>query len=337
MKRTRTLAILTSAITIFALAISLTVNANAVVPKTAAPKLKLLWSQEFNHQKRTYPDQKVWNFDIGTGENFWGNQEYEFYTDTAGITQGVCPSGMKVKPTDQRICLDSKNKPHPATGALNIRATKIDSESLEASACYLSTNCFYSTRINTKGKFSFKYGKMEARIWMPKGDGTWPAFWLLGSNIDSKPWPACGEIDIVEVGNDHYTAQGTAHGPVTGFMGMSGAYVADQPLDAGWHTFGLIWTKSILQWTVDGKPYYTLSSSSKPSTGSIDTVGSHSNGGQTEKWAGLFDHPYFLILNLAMGGQFVNGAPDPLLTATSMKVDWIRYSSYNGLGTLYKK
>ena len=333
MKRTRTLALLTSAVTIFALAISLTVNANAVAPKTAAPKLKLLWSQEFNHQKRTYPDQKVWNFDLGTGENFWGNGEYEFYTDTAGITHGICPTGMKIKATDQRICLDSKKKSHPATGVLNIRATKVDPDSLEASACYSPTNCFFSTRINTQGKLSFKYGKIEARIWMPKGDGTWPAFWLLGNNITSKPWPACGEIDIVEVGTDHTLAQGTAHGPVTSFMGMSnGGVVSDLPLDNGWHTFGLIWTKTMLQWTLDGKPYYTLTSSSGQSSGGADTVGSHG-----EKWAGLFDQPYFLILNLAMGGAFVQGAPDPALKATSMKVDWIRYSSYNGLGTLYKK
>ena len=323
MKRTRTIAALTAAVITFSVASMLNTSANATV-KVAAPKLKLLWSQEFNNQRKLYPDTKVWNYDLGNNGG-WGNNENEYYTTTNAITQGICSTtGYKVKTTDQRVCLKSKAKNLTATGALNIFAKKIPADDIAAESC---ASCLYfSSRLNTKGKFSFKYGKLEARIWMPRGDGTWPAFWLLGRNIDQKGWPNSGEIDIVEGGRDAYTALGTTHGPHRfGSEGITNeGYVNSKPLSAGWHTYGLIWTTSYFEWTVDGQPYFKLTKSEM-----VNNYG--------ETWTGVFDQPFFMIINLAMGGWFVGGSPDPNITTASMKIDWIRYHSYNGLGTLYKR
>ena len=158
---------------------------------------------------------------------------------------------------------------------------------------------------------------------MPKGDGTWPAFWLLGANINSVPWPTCGEIDIVEVGNDPYTSNSTIHGPVSGFMGITnGGKQAASPLYTRYHTYRVDWFPTKFIFYLDNVPYYTITKA--------EATGSSYN----DKW--VYDHEFFLILNLAMGGNYVGGTPDPLLRKAQMKVDYIRYYSINGMGKLFR-
>jgi len=175
---------------------------------------------------------------------------------------------------------------------------------------------FLSSRIQTQGNLAFQYGELSARIKMPAGDGVWPAFWLLGNDISTNQWPNSGEIDIVETRGDQYpfTAVGTAHGPgYSGENGIMSTATASKSLSAGYHTYTVIWLKNKIQWLLDGKVYHTVTPTQ---TGSNY----------------VFNKPFFLILNLAMGGNFVGGSIDPTLQSAQMSIDWIRYYSYNGAG-----
>jgi len=287
------------------------VSAKTTSVQTKAPVYKVLWREEFNSKTRQWPNEKYWSYDLGNNGG-WGNNENEYYTMSNAKTD--CGAVTKVVKGKKKAVCSGK-------GSLVITANRIDQDSIEAASC---TNCsFFSSRINTQGKLGFKYGRMEARIQMPKGDGTWPAFWLLGANITSVPWPTCGEIDIVEVGNDQYTSNSTIHGPVSGFMGITnGGKQADKPLYSGYHTYRVDWYPTKFIFSLDGKPYYTITKA--------EATGSSYN----DKW--VYDHEFFLILNLAMGGNYVGGTPDPAIKSTQMKIDYIRYSSINGMGKLYR-
>jgi len=270
-----------------------TASAKTASVRSKAPVYKVLWREEFNGKTLQWPNESDWNYDLGNNGG-WGNNENEYYTMNNARTDGK--------------------------GSLVIKANRIPADSIEAASC---TNCsFFSSRINTQGKLGFKYGRMEARIQMPKGDGTWPAFWLLGSNIDNVPWPTCGEIDIVEVSNDQYTTVSTIHGPVSGFMGITnGGKQADKPLYRRYHTYRVDWLPTKFVFYLDNVPYYTVTKAK--ATGST----------YHDRW--VYNHEFFLILNLAMGGDFVQGTPDPQISKAEMKIDYIRYSSINGVGKVY--
>jgi beta-glucanase (GH16 family) len=169
---------------------------------------------------------------------------------------------------------------------------------------------YTSARLLTKGLFAQKYGRFEARIQLPVGRGLWPAFWLLGADADTTTWPGCGEIDIMEYrGQDPTQVTGTVHGP-----GYSGRYgiTASQSLPAGttfdkdFHLFAVEWTPDWVAWELDGVTWNVLVPAALP-------AGS--------PW--VFDHPFFIILNLAVGGNYV-AAPDPSIFPQSMVVDWVR-------------
>lgn len=286
-------------------------SAKTTSVKAKAPVYKVLWREEFNGPKKQWPNEKYWGYDLGNNGG-WGNNENEYYTMSNAKTD--CGAVTKiVKGKKKAVCTGK--------GSLVITANRIDPDSIEAASC---TNCsFFSSRINTQGKLGFKYGRIEARIKMPKGDGTWPALWLLGANITSVPWPTCGEIDIVEVGTDQYTSNSTIHGPVSGFMGITnGGKQLTKPLYSGYHTYRVDWYPTKFIFSLDGKPYYTITKA--------EATGSSYN----DKW--VYDHEFFLILNLAMGGNYVGGTPDPAIKSTQMKIDYIRYSSINGMGKLYR-
>jgi beta-glucanase (GH16 family) len=174
---------------------------------------------------------------------------------------------------------------------------------------------FESARIQTKGKLNFQYGRLEARIKVPVGDGTWPAFWLLGSDISSNAWPNCGEIDIMETkGSEPYTVHGTAHGPgYSGGDGIVNTKTVSSRLGSGYHIYALDWTKNKMVWSIDGKTYHVVTPS---------IVGNHTY---------VFNKPMFMILNVAAGGWFA-GDIDPDLNSAQMTVDYIRYYSINGQG-----
>ena len=234
-----------------------------------------LWQDEF---EGTAIDASKWSFEIGTGSNGWGNNEKEFYTDR--------PDNAYVK-----------------DGILHIRATK---ESYQGSG-------YTSARMVTKGKFSFQYGMVEARIALPAGKGIWPAFWMLGENIDSVGWPACGEIDIIEAVNDEHVVHGTCHwfnnGHAQHGKNTSDFYGARFPLDVTkFHDYRFVWNEKVISMYVDDFKYNEMII--------------ENNAGGTN----AFHKPFFLILNVAVGGNWPGFEIDDSQFPNEMLVDYIRVS-----------
>lgn len=218
-------------------------------------------------------DAASWNTQIGTGDNGWGNNELQYYTDR--------PENIKVE-----------------GGMLHITALR---ESFQGAS-------YTSARINTKGKIEQQYGRFEARIQLPWGQGLWPAFWLLGRNIDEVSWPQCGEIDIMEYrGQNPSTLIGTVHGP--GYaagesVGKEYNLGADR-FDTGFHIFGIEWGPDYINFYVDDVLYNQITPE--------DVEG---------EW--VFDQPFFIILNVAVGGNFVGPTSPDTVFPQTMLVDWVK-------------
>lgn len=240
----------------------------------AAPDGDLLWSDEFDG---TALDESKWGYNIGTGENGWGNSEREYYTSR--------PENVYVK-----------------DGMLHIRAQKEDYEGSK----------YTSTRLLTQNKFSFTYGTVEARIALPLGKGIWPAFWMLGDNIDKVSWPSCGEIDIIEAINDESIIYGTHHWSHEGNHAQYGNSTADHhgsstKIDISeFHNYKMIWNKEFIEMYVDDFMYQKIDIK--------DTAGD----------MGTFHKPFFFILNVAVGGSWPGFDIDDSQFPTEMKVDYIR-------------
>ena len=201
-----------------------------------------------------------------------------------------------------------------SAGALEITATK---EGASDYTCYYKGACeWVSSKYITKDKLGFKYGRIEARIKGPVGAGTWGAFWMLGADIDERRWPWCGEIDVTElIGKEPNTSYGYLHGLLSGGFGGRGTTVtmpngfADE-----YHTYAIDWLPDQIDWYLDGVLF-----GSQPK---ID-----------KDW--VFDHEFYLVVNLAMGGN-LGGPIDPKLQKATMSFDWIRFSTINGLGEVIK-
>jgi beta-glucanase (GH16 family) len=188
-----------------------------------------------------------------------------------------------------------------------------ESEHYAYAANLVSQQPYTSGRINTQGNLEPLYGRIEARIKLPAGKGLWPAFWLLGNDFSSVGWPACGELDILEeAGSNPSTVNGSMHAP--GYFGTS-ALTAAYTLDSGtfaddYHVFALEWTADGVQWLVDEHVYHTRTKTGMASIG--------------KKW--IFDHPFYVILNLAVGGMY-DGNPDSSTPFPSqMLVDYVKVS-----------
>ena len=201
-----------------------------------------------------------------------------------------------------------------SAGALQIDATTTGANEYN---CYYETPCeWVSSKYITKDKVGFKYGRLEARIKGPVGPGTWGAFWMLGADIDTRIWPWCGEIDVTElVGKSPNMAYGYLHGLLSGGFGGRGTTV-DMPNGFAneYHTYAVDWLPDSIDWYVDGVLF----------------------GSQQKKdkdW--VFDHEFYLVVNLAMGGN-LGGAVEPGLKQASMSFDWIRFSTINGVGEVIK-
>lgn len=259
---------------------------------------KLLWSEEFQGKAGASPSTSTWKFDLGDGSDNgipgWGNSEREFYLSDAATLDGSKSGNLII--TAQRTSSD--NPP----------------------ICYYGECEWTSARLNTLGKVTFKYGYIEARIKMPSGGGTWPAFWALGSNITKgTSWPECGEIDIAEaVGNNPLGVYGTLHGPgYSGGEGITNTTYLKKAVSADYHLYAVNWNSSKIEFLVDGKVYHTVTKKEV----------------SPNKWP--FDQDFFLILNLAMGGN-LGQEIDPELNRATMAIDYIRYYSVNGLGKVTK-
>jgi len=169
---------------------------------------------------------------------------------------------------------------------------------------------YTSGRINTQGKFAHAQGRFEARIKLPSGQGIWPAFWLLGGNFGSVGWPACGEIDIMEYrGQEANVVHGSLHGPgYSGGAAVTGRFVLPgNGFDADFHLFAIEWDQDSIAWFVDGQVYQRRSAGDLPSGVS---------------W--VFDHPFFILLNVAVGGHFVGDPDASTQFPQTMLVDWVR-------------
>jgi beta-glucanase (GH16 family) len=173
---------------------------------------------------------------------------------------------------------------------------------------------FTSARLTTRGKFQQAYGRFEARLQIPAGKGLWPAFWMLGSDCGATGWPACGEIDVMESrGAQPWRVSGSAHGPgySAGNALIAGFETADRAsLAADFHLYAVEWEPGELRFSVDGVQYHSVRASRLPATA---------------RW--VFDHPFFLILNVAVGGTF-GGPPDAGTPfPQSLRADFVRVYS----------
>ena len=183
--------------------------------------------------------------------------------------------------------------------------------------CYYKGGCeWLSSKYITKGKVAFKYGRIEARIKGPVGAGTWGAFWMLGADIDERLWPWCGEIDVTElVGKSPNMSYGYLHGLLSGGAGGRGTTV-DMPNGFAdeYHNYAIDWLPDQINWYLDGVLYGSQQKLDKD-------------------W--VFDHEFYLIMNLAMGGN-LGGTVAPGLKQASVSLDWIRFSTINGVGQVIK-
>ena len=287
-----------------ALSIALTSAVSPVADAASKKTLKLLWSDEFNGKKGSLPSPKTWSREIGGGG--WGNSERQYYTDKAA------------------------NASMDGSGRLVITANRISNEYAEQIGEVPGTEdilnrcseCqFTSARMKTARNIGFMYGRIEARIKMPQGIGTWPAFWMLGGDLlDGVPWPECGEIDIMEFRGDIPDRTTSAlHGPTTPpGSGLGAAFMSYDSLSNGFHTYAIEWKKNSITFIVDGRVTGTYSSADTGSRG----------------W--VYNQEFFLILNLAMGGTYAGEDIDPMLNQAQLYVDYIRYYSINGVGKVIK-
>lgn len=237
---------------------------------------QLVWEDDFSGPAGQSPDAAKWTYDIGIGpgNDGWGNQELQYYTDRP-----------------ENVALD---------GAGNLAITA-RSESYAGRA-------FTSARLNTKGLFNQAYGRFEARIRMPWGPGIWPAFWLLGANIDEVSWPQCGEIDIMEYrGQEPNLIHGSLHGPgYSGGAAITKSYgFTNNRFDVDFHVFAVEWGEDYIDYYVDDTLYQRI----KPE----DVSG---------KW--VFDQPFFIILNVAVGGNYVGFPTTQTPFPQTMVVDYVR-------------
>ena len=240
---------------------------------SATAGYKLVWSDEFNGQKNSAVDSTKWTFDVGgTG---WGNDELEYYT--SGTNNAAQDGAGNLVITAKQESMGGKN--------------------------------YTSARLKTKGLKSFTYGRVEARMKLPQGQGLWPAFWMLGDDIDTNPWPACGEIDILEnLGREPNIIHATIHGPgYSAGAGPTKQYTLSAPVASAFHVFAIEWEPNTIRWYVDDTLYSTKTPSDIPS-------------GAT--W--VYAHPFFILVNVAVGGGWP-GNPDATTTfPQQLQVDYVR-------------
>jgi beta-glucanase (GH16 family) len=244
------------------------------------PKVwKLIWSDEFNRPDGSGVDPAKWLLE--TGGSGWGNHELETYTNRL-------------------------QNAHIENGALVIRALQETYRGTDN-----ITRNYTSARLKTKGKFTFTYGRIEARLRIPSGQGLWPAFWMLGANIDRVGWPMCGEVDIMEnIGREPAMVHGTIHGPgYSGGNGLGASYslTNGRRFADDFHIFAVEWAPNVIRFYVDGLLYKTRTPADLPSS---------------TNW--VFDHPFFILLNVAVGGTWPGNPDSTTVFPQTMTIDYVR-------------
>jgi beta-glucanase (GH16 family) len=246
--------------------------------KSATQKAKLVWADEFNGPEGSRPDAKKWSA-IEDGSGF-GNNELEYYT----------PRVVNAHVENGKLLLTARKETYTGKNG---------------------TKEYTSGRIESRGKFDLQYGRVEARLKLPKGQGIWPAFWMLASDFATTGWPTCGEIDIMEnIGAEPDKVHGSLHGP--GYSGgnpLTGVYTlpGGARFSDDFHVFALEWEPKEIRFYVDGKLYETQKAADLPAG---------------KRW--VFDHPFYIVLNVAVGG-FWPGTPDATTSfPQTMAVDYVR-------------
>ncbi len=263
--------------TLLALPVGCEVESDFLFPERVERGWSVVWEDNFDGAAGESPDAARWAFDLGRGDNGWGNAELQHYTDRAN------------------------NVGQTGDGMLSITAIKEDFSGAE----------YTSARIKTQGRYATTYGRVEARIKLPAGAGIWPAFWMLGEDITSVGWPECGEIDIMEYrGQSTDVSVGSLHGP--GYSGgnpLTDVFFLppDEHFDDDFHVFAVEWDPGRVAWYVDDVLYNVVTSASVP-------AGS--------RW--VFDHPFFIILNVAVGGNFVGDPTADTAFPQTMLIDYVR-------------
>ena len=240
---------------------------------------RLVFSDEFAGPAGTPPPANQWTHDVGA----YGSPDHELETYTASAA----------------------NASLNGAGDLAIvarRQTRTGPDGL--------TRHYTSARLDTLGRFSARYGRIEARMRLPAGAGLWSAFWMMGDDITTIGWPKCGEIDVAEAKGQHPSAvRATLHGPngdATGFS-LGENFDAARSLTDSFHTYAISWSPGSITWLLDGLPYRVISASDL---------------GPGDRW--VFDRPFSVLLNLAVGGRYP-GPPDAATHfPATLLVDWVR-------------
>lgn len=231
---------------------------------------ELVWSDEFNYEGA--PDPEKWNFEIGASG--WGNNELQYYTDRL--------ENARVEDSVLTITAREEN--------------------------YEGANYTSARMITYENGHYWQYGRVEARIKLPEGQGIWPAFWMLGKNIfEGTTWPATGEIDILEMiggGGNDYILHGTAHWDEDGHTYVGDSIKHNEKLSQDFHTYAIEWDKQNIKWFFDGEQYFSLNIASPAMS--------------------EFDARFFILLNIAVGGNWP-GSPDSTTEfPQTMNVDYVR-------------
>ena len=230
------------------------------------------WAQEFDGPAGAPPDPSVWVAELGGGG--WGDDQLQSYSQP--------PANAYLTGSGQ-LAIVARDGADAAGG-------------------------ISSARLTTRGLVAFRYGRVAARIKVPSGAGVWPAFWMLGTDIDAVGWPACGEIDVMEhVGSDPTAVHGTVHG--TGYAGIGHGvghrFDTRSRLSDDFHTYAVAWSAASISWQLDGHEYFRVAAADVPGP-----------------WP--FDKAFFLIINLAIGGRWPGNEPDASTLPAEMLIDWIR-------------
>jgi beta-glucanase (GH16 family) len=256
------------------------VSTGIAAPSSKPKGYVLSWSDEFNLKDGSAPDPAKWTYDIGG--NGWGNHELEYYTKR--------PENVRIE--KGKLVITARREVYKGEDGVRREYT--------------------STRLKSQGLFAQAYGRFEARIKLPAGQGIWPAFWALGDDIDKVEWPKCGEIDIMEnIGKEPATNHGSLHGPSsekpTSDLSAAFSLPGGKRLSDDYHLYAIEWEPASIRFYFDSHPYATFTPSQLAAGG---------------KW--VYDHPFFILLNVAVGGDWP-GSPDvTTVFPQKMFVDYVR-------------
>ena len=236
----------------------------------------LTWSDEFDSL-----DTNTWN--IETGGHGFGNNELQWYSNGQNFFIEFDPSA--------------------GSNVLVIEARKE-----WGGDCWFGSKCAYTSgKLTTQYKKSFKYGRIEARMKLPRVQGIWPAFWMLGDNYNTQGWPEGGEIDIMEHVNTNNVTSGALHGPgYSGNTPITGHLVHNASIDSEYKVYAIEWNESGIRWFVDEQQFYAITPNQVRQYGNY-----------------VYDAPFWLLLNLAVGGNWP-GSPNSDFSSARMYIDYVR-------------